>query len=79
MQVDAGDVELRLERAQADAPAADVEHARARREAREREEARVAAAAGAGGERGGEAGERAACGGVDVRAGDSAIAGRLFT
>ena len=40
----------RLEGPQADPPAADVQHARSRRQAREREEARVAAGAGAGGE-----------------------------
>ena len=59
-------VELRLERAQAERAAAEVEHAGALGQPRQREEALVAAGSSAGGEGGGEARERAARGGVDA-------------
>ena len=53
-EVDAGDVQPRLQRAQADAPAADVQHARPRCRPRQREEVLVARRRGAGSERGGQ-------------------------
>jgi hypothetical protein len=69
-EVDAGDVEVRLERAQAEPAAADVEDARARARAGQRPEAPVTACTGTRGERRAQPRPQAGLGGrVDVRAG----------